>query len=199
VADTYAGRQLTEQHRRRQLALRSATVLDLLALWPAFRLDDIDGSWPPVETALATLIVARRRQSAGLAANYYRAFRTAEGVPGAPDPRPVSGLDRTLMVATLRLLGPIQAKKNIASRVPDVPGRTLTRLAGTVSRQVLDGGRQTLIASVRSDRRAAGWQRVTGPNACEFCAGIAAEGIHAKGGGYEAHDHCGCTAEPAFT
>lgn len=198
MARTFAGGQLTEQHRRRQLALRAATLRDLLRLWPAFDIDDIDGSWPPLESALATLITARRRDSAGLAANYYRAFRTVEGVPGTPEPRVVPKQDRTLLVATLRLVGPIQAKKNILARTSDPVGRTLTRLSGSVARQVLDGGRQTLAESIKTDRRAAGWRRVTDADPCDFCAGIADEGIQSEGGGFPAHDHCGCTAEPAF-
>lgn len=198
MARTSAARQLTEQHRRRQLALRAATIRQLVSLWPTFDIDDIDGSWPPLETALVTLVTSRRRDSAGLAANYFRAIRTAEGVPGMADPRAVVDMDRTLLTATLRLLGPIQAKKNVAARVPDVAGRTLSRLSGSVSRQVLDGGRETLTESIKFDPRGKGWRRVTDASPCAFCAGIAAEGIHSEGGGFPAHDHCGCTAEPAF-
>lgn len=198
MADTAAGRQLTEQHRRLQLQLRAATVRDLLRIWPAFDLDDIDGSWPSVEAALLALIAQQRRNSSGLAVNYYRAFRTAEGVPGDPQLRVASAPDRSLQVATLRLVGPIGAKKNIAANVADPAGTTLTRVTGSVARQVLDGGRQTLAESIKADRRAAGWRRVTDSSPCDFCAGIAREGIKSEGGGFPAHDHCGCTAEPAF-
>lgn len=169
-----------------------------MTIWPAVNFDDLDGSWPTVQAALATLVLARRTDSSGLASDYYRSFRTAEGVPGRPEPRRAPPPDRTLLAATLALLGPIQAKKNIALNRPDEPARMLVRVSGSVTRQVLDGGRQTLAESVKVDRRARGWRRVTDASPCDFCAGIAAEGIHSEGGGFPAHDHCGCTAEPAF-
>jgi len=195
---TAAGRQLTEQHRRTQLALRAVTIRDMMALWPAFDLDGIDRTWPPLQAALVTLILARRANSSGIAANYYRSLRTAEGVPGRPEPRLAPPPDRTLLTATLALVGPIQAKKNLTARRPDVAATTLVRLSGSVTRQVLDGGRKTLEVSTRADPRARGWRRVTSASPCDFCAGIASEGIHSEGGGFPAHDHCGCAAAPVF-
>lgn len=199
MAETFAGEQLTQLHRRRQLALRSATLKDLLRLWPMFDIDDIDGTWPQLQAALLTLVGARRQDSVGLASNYYRAFRLAEGVPGQAEPRRAAPPDPLLTVATLNLLGPIQAKKNISLRRPRVAETTFTRLAGSVGRQVLNGGRETLVQSIDADRRAAGWRRITDSNPCDFCADIASAGIHSEAGGFPAHDSCGCSAEPAFS
>ena len=115
-------------------------------------------------------------------------------LPISPDP------DDTLVRATLRILGPIGAKKQISRRARNVAGDTLTRVSGSVTRQVLQAGRDTLVGTLRDDASARGWRRVTDADPCDFCAGIAAEGVTAKtsAAGFAAHDHCGCTAEPAF-
>lgn len=198
MASTRAGDLLTQAHRRSQLGIRAATLAEILAIWPAFSIDDIDGSWPAVEAALLALITGRRRQSSETAANYYRAFRRVEGVPGTATPRIADDPPRLLMAATLRLLGPIQAKKNIAAGVPNPADRTLTRLSGSVTRQVLDGSRQTLQQTAKADPQAQGWRRVTSGRACDFCAAIAAEGVVGTDVDFQAHDHCSCTQEVAY-
>lgn len=200
MAATALGRELTELQRRRQLSVRARTLADLMVLWPAFDLADIDGTWPPLEAGLVTLIMARRRESSAVASDYYRAFRSVEGVQGQAPIRAAQDPDRDLVRATLRILGPIGAKKQIGRGARNVAGDTLTRVSGSVTRQVLEAGRDTLTRTLRDDRRARGWRRITDSDPCEFCAGIAAEGVRAKtsAAGFAAHDHCGCTAEPAF-
>lgn len=198
MASNRAGVQLTELHRRRQLQLRAVVVAGVLELWPAFDLADIDGSWPPLEAGLLTLLRARRRESSELAANYYRALRMIEGVPGEPPTVQAEAPAPPLERATLRLLGPIAAKKAIARKNPRVAADTLTRLTGSVARQVLDGGRRTITATVRADRAATGWRRITDSSPCDFCASIARQGVVGTDVDFAAHDHCGCSSEPVF-
>jgi hypothetical protein len=198
LARTAAGAELTRLHRQRQLALRAATLRDLLAVWPAFDIDDIDGSWPALEAALVTLVNARHRDSSGLAAAYYRTFRQAEGVPGRFTPKLAEPPNPTLLRATLNILGPIATKKAIARGQRKPAEVMLTRLSGSVSRQVLDGSRRTLQESTKADPRAQGWRRITSGNACSFCAAIAAEGVIGSEVDFAAHDHCSCTQEVAY-
>lgn len=198
MADTTLGLQLTQLHRRQQLALRSATLRDMLAVWPLFDMDDIDGSWPAVEAALLALIAERHRTSAGLASNYYRTFRAAERARGTFDPTPAPPPGWPLARATLTILGPIGAKKAIAARRPKVAETTLTRLAGSVGRQVLDGGRKTLQQAVKADPQAKGWRRITDSSPCDFCAAIAAQGVIGDTVDFQAHDSCGCGQEPVY-
>ena len=198
MANTEAGRLLTEAYRDRQLALRAATVQDLITVWPLFDIDDIDGSWSRIEVALLALIAQRRRVSAGIASDYFRAFRTAEGAPGAATPLIAPPPNQRLLIATLRLLGPIATKKSIAAANPDPAGTAFTRIAGTVTRQVLNGGRQTLLASAKADRAAKGYRRITSANPCSFCAGIAAGGVVGLDVDFPAHDHCSCSQEVAY-
>ena len=122
----------------------------------------------------------------------------AEGVEGDFAPRIAEPPNPTLSRATLNIVGPIQAKKNIAVGRRNVADTTLTRLAGTVTRQVLDGGRQTLLGSVAVDRRAKGWRRITDGHPCSFCATIAGAVVTDAKRDFRAHDHCGCSAEPNF-
>lgn len=198
MALTELGRQLTEVHRQRQLSVRAALVADILAVWPLFDLDNIDGTWPPVAAAIVAAVELRRRESGEEASSYYRRFRDAEGLPDGYEPEPVAETDRSAVVGTLFLLGPIGAKRQILRRRPDVAGDMLTRVAGSASRLVLDAGRQTLMAAVSEDPRAQGWSRVTDSDPCDYCADLAADGVFADDATFRAHDHCGCTAEPVL-
>lgn len=163
-----------------------------------FDLADIDGSWPAVESALLELIRGRRRDSEQLAAGYYRALRMIEGVPGEVQVRTAQPPAEDLERATLRILGPIAAKKAIAARRRSVAEDTLTRLSGTVGRQVLAGGRGTITATARADRAVAGWRRITDSSPCRFCEAIARQGVIGVNVDFAAHDHCGCSSEPVF-
>jgi hypothetical protein len=200
MAETEAGKLLTRHHRERQLAVKAATMRDLLALWPAFRLDDIDRTWQPLEVAVLAVIANRRRASAGFAASYYRAFRAAEGVEGEPVVRIAEPPARGLLIGALRLAGPIGTKKTLLTGASNPLDRAFSRVAGTATRQVLDGGRKTLTESVRADRAARGWQRITSGKACSFCSMLASRGaVYSEDTvGFESHDHCSCTAEPVY-
>ena len=75
------------------------------------------------------------------------------------------------------------------------------KLAGSAAQLVLGGGRETLLGAVRSDPEAHGFQRVTDPNPCAFCRMVASRGPVFKtqeSASFEAHGHCGCSAEPFF-
>lgn len=189
---------LTRQHRRWQLALRAAVVRDILALWPAFDFDDMDGTWGPVQAALVTLVEARRAASAGLGLRYYQTLRKIEGAAAGFRPTPPPAPDRTLLAATFALLGPIQSKKNIAMNRGGEPERALSRVTGSVTRHVLNGGREAVTAAVKADPAASGWVRVTSSSPCNFCATLATRVWRSDASAFAAHDHCGCSAEPVF-
>lgn len=190
---------LTETHRRRQVGVQAATIRQLLTLWPAFSLDDIDGSWAAFEGLLLALVTVRGRDSAGLAAGYYAGFRLAEGVGGAFPAVLAPSSPPDTVVGSLRFVGPFGAKKLIAAGRTDVMATTFTKVAGDVSRHVLNQGRATLLGSVQADRKAMGWSRVTGAHPCAFCMMLASRGpVYGKGGGFSAHGGCVCFAEPAY-
>ncbi len=201
MAKTDAGAFLTEQHRRRQLALRNATVQELAVLWPAWSVDN-PGSFDTFAQAATTLTVSRRRESAGIAGGYYEAFRTAEGAEGRAALRLAEDLERRQLTAYLRASGLGSTVRALKS------GRSFTQardvgfveLSGAVSLQVLNGARDTLTGSTRADSQARGWQRVTAGDPCPFCVMLAGRGPVYKSNtsGFQAHKHCSCTAEPVY-
>jgi len=207
VASTAAGVTLTERHRRQQLALRAATLKDLLTIWRAFQIGDIAGTWPMVETALVALIQARWAVSAGLAAAYYGQFREAEGVTGPLTPAVVPPPPAAEVVTSLRIVGPAAAGRLVALARPDAAVVALTNVSGDVSRQVLNGGRETILGSIDRDPTALGYARVTDGKPCAFCAMLASRGPVYRSNaratvardGAKYHRACGCTSEPVFT
>ena len=99
---------------------------------------------------------------------------------------------------------PLKAIRNGAS--PTQAARAgLQQSIGTASRLTADGARETLTTAVDEDPRARGWQRVTGPNPCEFCAMLSARGgVYStqRTAEFEAHSGrgsaCQCDAEPVY-
>ena len=206
MASTVAGRQLTERQRRQQIAIRALTLRQVLALWPTFDITAIDESWAAMEPALLAVIQANRQNSAEVAAEYYRAFRMAEGVPGRVVPTLAVGDEwRQRAAVSLRVTGPFTAKRLVALNHPNPTAVTLTRLSGAVTRSVLDGGRETLVDSVREEERQTGrrvgWARVTSGDPCHFCAMLASRGpvYGERTADFQAHDHCSCSVEPTFS
>ena len=201
MAATVAGQQLTERHRRRQLAVRAAAVAQVVALWRMFDPRAIDESWTALRPALMTVVDLGRRGSSEAAADYYSAFRTAEGVPGRYAP-PLVFDDgwRLSAEASLHITGPAAAKRAVALNRPDVARLALASVAGSVTRHVLNAGRETVLRGVREDPRAVGWARTTSGDPCAFCAMLAGRGgVYSKRSvDFRAHDNCACGSEPVY-
>jgi len=123
------------------------------------------------------VIGERRATSAALAAGYFDAFRRAD-IGGAASPV-LAAFDASAAArvrTSLQVTGYVTEERLRTLKHAD-PGKVaLVRVSGAVTRQVLDGGRETLLASVRDDRRARGWARVTSPKPREFCAMLASRG-----------------------
>ena len=202
MATTAEARRLTEAHRQTQLRLRAAAASDTLTIWRRlFDPSDIDASWARMEPAVEAVTRDYRRQSSGLAASYYRNHRTAEGVPGRPEPRLATPPPRDALRYSLGYYGRVIPNQLLRAGRPDVMRQAGVHLIGGVSRHVNDGGRDTILGSVQADRRARGWQRITAANPCSFCAMIAARGavFREDTARFEAHDHCACSAEPVYS
>lgn len=202
MAATLAGARLTERHRTAQLALRALTLRQVLEIWPAFDVEDAARSWLPVEAALLAVIDERRAVSASLAARYFEAFRRAERVGGIASPVLAAFDEGALARArtSLQVTGYVTTERLRTLKHADPARVALVRVSGAVTRHVLDGGRETLLASMRRDRHARGWARVTSAEPCEFCAMLALRGgvYTATSGAFQAHDHCGCGLEPRY-
>lgn len=192
-------RELTLIHRRQQLALRAATISQVESLWPSLDWADLDRSFPGFAGKALAVVSRNRRTSSGLAAGYLRAFRVANGLPG--DLRIVTPRMPSEQFATsLRVTSVVAAKKAAALGAPADVAMTnaLTQATGAMSRLVLNAGRETVLGSLRVDPDARGWERVLGGGGCDFCRELAGRVYPTDNAGFDAHDHCGCTAEPAY-
>lgn len=75
-----------------------------------------------------------------------------------------------------------------------------TLVAGGLQRRIANAARYTVARSSIADPMAGGWKRVGDGSSCTFCSMLLGRGavyteISAQ---FKSHDHCGCTAAPAF-
>lgn len=111
--------------------------------------------------------------------------------------------DRAARVS-LEVTGPVAQKSKTGRGKARVVARdeSFEAAAGAASRHVLTGGRKSLLTVLEADPVAVGWARVTDGDPCAFCAMLASRGVvygSAAAAGFSAHDHCACTAEPAYS
>jgi hypothetical protein len=174
-------------------------VAQVAALWPALDWTRLDETYPAFAVRVAAMVERSRMTSAGLAAAYLRAFRRAEGVPGEVRVSLAAPLIVGQFGASLHSTSVAAAKasaaRGVAAEVAMAHARTLTQ--GSMSRLVLDAGRQTTTATVLSDSRANGWRRVLGGRGCDYCRKRAGIRITSEVV-FESHGACGCTAEPVY-
>lgn len=195
MASTVAGRALTEAHRKQQLAIGAQVQQVMLAIFPLWNWDDLDGTWLPFREAMLAVIESGFALSSRRAAAYYRSHRIVEGVAGDIVPH-APQFNRSRAAANMELLGPIMAKKTLAVRKPDARAVATVRLLGGTQRMALLGGRETVETTLKQDPKAKGYVRIlTGPG-CQFCRSL--EGAHSSSDPFPAHSHCSCTSEPAF-
>lgn len=202
MARTEAGAALTQEHRRQQLTLRAATLRDLVALWATIDPANLAGTIGPFTQAAAVLVRARNRDSSGLAARYFRTFRTVEGIAGTATARLAQVPAAEAVTGALRgsaLTGIINARKRGLS--PASAARNgLVKVSGSAANLVIGGSRDTILGSIVADPAGARWQRITAGDPCAFCALIASRGavFTAETSDFESHDHCACEPEPAY-
>jgi len=204
VAATVEARRLTEAHRLAQARLGVATARQILTVWPLLNVDDLDRTFDRWLLVAMRLVQAQRRASASLAAGYLTAFRTLElGVTEPTTPTLADTIDEKRLTASLLSAGPAVVKLSIARGLTPAKASEAGRVASARSalRHTLNGGRETIVATVESDRSALGWARATSGAACAFCLMLASRGPVYKGAKtaeFHAHDSCSCTVEPVY-
>lgn len=203
MAVTPAGAALTTAYRAQQLAVQAGNVRGLLALWRAVDPTRLADTIEVFAQAAALLAERGFGQSAVLAGQYFAMFRAAEGAPGRIAPVIARPASIEVVAGDIRgaaLKGIIDARKAGMS-ITQATDNGLVRAIGTFSKQVLAGGRMTIIGSSDADPQALGWARVTSGDPCTFCRSLAARGPRyktEKSAGFEPHDHCGCTPEIVY-
>lgn len=195
-----SARQLTQVHRRQQLALRKVTLAEMQKLWPALDWQNLDSTYPVLAASVAEMVAKHRRTSAGLAAAYLRAFRAASGHGGdvrvvIPPPLVVEQFHSSLhplSVAAVKTAATNGAPVDVAM------GNALTRSSGAMARLVMDAGRQTVTQTIQVDDKAQGWRRILGGGGCDFCQKLAGRVYPRDNADFDAHGHCACTSEPVY-
>lgn len=201
---TPQGRALVDRHRTAQATLSKATIKQMLSLWPLLTTGGVTPEsqrrW--IQAALLVL-AARRRESAGLALAFSRAYRVAEGVEDVFEPRAALTLPVEAVTTSLSVLGPVAYRREVgrqlgkdAREVTDLDLRN-TRLPGgleqklnanaarAAQRHVQNGARETLDDVATRDRRVVGYMRVTDASPCWFCAMLASRGPVYQGDSFE--------------
>lgn len=204
MAAMLEARRLTEAHRLAQARLGAQTVQAMRAIWPLLLPDDIDGTVERWLTAARLIVGGQRTTSARLAANYLTTFKTLELGTGSTtvplilaEALPVEAVTTSLMVTGPVSLRSALTKGVLAAKAAEV---AQARSSASAMRHVLNGGRETTVASVRADAQSKGWRRVTSGDPCSFCSMLAGRGAvyGADSVTFHAHDACGCSAEPVY-
>lgn len=207
--------QLADRYRRQQALLSAAVARDVVTVWMSGFDPGRPALWRSVLGLLRPLVLSRFNASAGLARSFYREARRAAKAPGLfepsfPTPPPVE-----LIEVTAGITGPGAYDRSLRSgRAPEAAKRNAgVQLAGSMTRIVNNGGRQTIADAVEEDPDAIGWMRTTDADPCAWCAMMASRGAvyrsaetagRAKNdrfvgeGLFKWHDHCGCVATPVW-
>lgn len=200
MARTAAGATLTEQHRQAQIAVRAQALRYFIQLWPIWQGDG--KTFARLVDAAVPLVMAHHQLSSSAATAYFEAFRRAEQVGGSASAVAAPPVDIDKVRAGLWVTGEkITHAAILAGKSPQAAMETaLVRTSGTITRQVLMGGRDAIVLSTAGDRRAGGWVRVTSGDPCAFCAMSASNGavFSEDTADFEAHAGCACTGEPAY-
>lgn len=203
MATTGAGARLTRQHHAAQLAIRARSVQGLLRLWRGVDPANLRST---IDTFIAAAVLLTERgyeQSAQQAVRYFESFRRTEGAAGPLTIEPARLPQSDVIAEDLRgaALAGILAGRRSGMSVGAAKNNGLIRVTGALIKQVLAGGRMTIISGTDADREALGWARVTTGDPCAFCRALASRGQvykTEKSADFQPHEGCGCVPEPVY-
>lgn len=161
---------------------------DLAALWRQVR--DAAEAQTALHDILPALIDTYGLAASALAAEWYDELRDKVGVPGR----------FTALTAEINDTGAHALVGWAGSKATDLS--TMQELVlGGMQRRIANFSRQTVMGSSIADPQSRGWQRV-GAGECTngFCDMLIARGaVYSEASAdFAAHDHCKCSAVPAF-
>ena len=185
------------------MAVRARTLRDLIRLWQTVEPQDFNATFAVLVEPIRLLIDRDRPTSAGLASDYYRRLRMASRTFGTMPEIALPGpIDMAVLSESLAVTGPVARGKALrAGKTPaEAARRALVATSGSVSRHVLNAGRQTIADTMQADRANPRWRRVTSGQPCDFCTMLSRRGaVYSETTvEFRAHDHCACMPAPAF-
>ena len=195
--------RLSEQHRAAQTRLQAIVAADTAKTFPLLDANNLDKSFGQYFNGMKQIVNARRTISSSLGARYFTGIRNDADISSVFSPILAGAVNEEQLFTSLLVTGPVSMKKNMANGASAQQARNAA-LTGTIKanqRHVINGGRETILNSVRRDKGALGWARLTDGKPCAFCALLASRGPAYKTeqtGGFKSHDGCGCTPVPVF-
>lgn len=168
-------------------ALTTLAERDLAKLWQ--QVSTAAAAQQALNDILPALIETYGMAAAAVAADWYDEARIKAGVGGSFRAFPVElPTDGSYQLAGWALT---EAKSLDTARV---------LVAGGLQRRIANAARYTVARSSIADPRARGWQRVGDGSSCPFCSMLLGRGaVYTETSAqFKSHDHCGCTAAPAF-
>lgn len=215
------GAELTVAHKRAQDALTGRALRELERAWSMA--DPADpGSWLRYVESAERIVGQAQGASARVSLSYFQRFRAAELMAlGTVDEAfrlilpnaPTAGVVEVLVSR----FGPAFVQQLISSRglsVDEAKRIALSGHLGSLTEEILSGGRTVIDAGITNDPRVIGWRRVASSNCCSFCAMLASRGAVYKdrraalgtrkgggrgGKGAGVHRHCKCQMEPVYS
>lgn len=198
---------LGRRHQAAQTQLANQVAARLLQLWRGTVLAPGRGTDAFLAQA-SPLVVARNARSASLATTFYTRARRLEHPGAAPFTPEAEELLEEKVITSLVASGFQELSDSLAA------GKTLeqaldagaTAATGAATRHVLSGGRSIIRDAVYRDTVTVGYERVTRPGCCSFCAMLASRGavyrsdsfdqsdprFDGEGSKVKVHDECHC-------
>lgn len=195
--------RLSELHRASQTQLQALVASDVARVFPLLDANNVDATFAGYNQAMSAVINGRRRISASLGSSYYQQLRKAAGEVDEFLPVLSATADPEQLFTSLLVTGPISIKNNLraGASIEQARNAALTQTVRSAQRHVINGGRETILSSVKRDSAAFGWARLTDGKPCAFCALLASRGPAYKSettAKFKSHDGCGCTPVPVF-
>ncbi|GAA2843834.1 hypothetical protein Acy02nite_68360 [Actinoplanes cyaneus] len=200
--------QVADSYRQLQATLNAETAARVTVAFESL-LDpaDLDRTFPAYFRMVTQIIAEARRVGALVAGAFLTAYRDTAGVGGdAPAIAYAGQLPAAQLATSLFVTGPVQVKRSLAggATIQTSISRARAATAGAVVRHTADAGRSTVRDTVRRDRVALGWARLTDGDPCYFCAMLAGRGAvylskDSATGDDPYHDGCGCVPVPVYS
>ena len=171
--------------------------------WDLLDLDRLDATRAQWLAHAVEIVSSHQALAADVAAEFCQDWAQVFTGRGMDVLRPGLQADHVIQEITTALdaRGPAGIKDRIAKGVsPPAAARAAheaVKAAG--ARRVREADRQTVMRSAAADPRATGWRRIT-HGGCKFCNMLAGRGevYTADTVRFASHDHCRCTAVPAY-
>lgn len=173
-----------------------------MSAWRLLSATALDATAPLWMSTMIAIIQSQRTKSTAASSAYLQTFREVE--IGESFPAVLAGpADLAQLVTSLNVTGPVSIKSAMTKGVPlaEATSNAVANVSGAAMRHSLDGGRETITATVAADPKAYGWARATSGKTCSFCAMLASRGpvYGERSVQFRSHDHCACSGEPVYS